>query len=172
VLIRVCVGWAPLHQALTMYWRIRDLWGPANLVASTVTELDNTLPCFADVQWNSVQATHGVPIEVFEWKTTLGWDRTQSRLFDSHRQRWPLAVPSWLMCVMLSGYFSHARWPLIWISATPSDMGDIMVVLSLLGWCRDGNDIMVVLSLLGWCWLLCSHGILLNQFLLVLPLHA
>jgi hypothetical protein len=27
-----------------MYWCIRDLWGPANLLASLVTELDDTLP--------------------------------------------------------------------------------------------------------------------------------
>jgi hypothetical protein len=27
-----------------MYWCIRDLWGPANLIASTVTELDDTPP--------------------------------------------------------------------------------------------------------------------------------
>jgi hypothetical protein len=27
---------------LIMYWRIRDLWGLINLVASTVVELDDT----------------------------------------------------------------------------------------------------------------------------------
>jgi hypothetical protein len=39
MLIMDHVGWAPLQQELIMYWRIHDLWGPANLVASTVTEL-------------------------------------------------------------------------------------------------------------------------------------
>jgi hypothetical protein len=47
-------------------------WGPANLVASTVTELNDTLPCFTDVQWDSVRATHRLPFEVFAWKTALG----------------------------------------------------------------------------------------------------
>ena len=32
----------PDDQALIMYWRIWDLWGPANLVASTIAELDDT----------------------------------------------------------------------------------------------------------------------------------
>jgi hypothetical protein len=39
----------PNEQALIMYWRIRDLWGSANLVASTVTELDDTSPFLTDV---------------------------------------------------------------------------------------------------------------------------
>jgi hypothetical protein len=55
------VSWALLQQVLIMYWRIRDLWGPTNLVASTVIELDDTLPRFTDVQWDSVQATHRCP---------------------------------------------------------------------------------------------------------------
>jgi hypothetical protein len=105
VLIKDRIGWAPLQQALIMYRRIRDLWGPTNIVASTVTELDDTLPCFMDVQCDSVRATHRLPIEVFTWKMALGGGRTRSRLFDSHRERWPLVVPSWLTCVMLSGYF-------------------------------------------------------------------
>jgi hypothetical protein len=29
---------------LIMYWCIRDLWGPTNLVASCVVELDDILP--------------------------------------------------------------------------------------------------------------------------------
>jgi hypothetical protein len=40
-----------------MYWHICDLSGPANLVASTVVELDDTLPYLTDVQWDSVGAT-------------------------------------------------------------------------------------------------------------------
>jgi hypothetical protein len=34
----------PLQQALIMYWHIRDIWNPVNLVALTVTELNDTLP--------------------------------------------------------------------------------------------------------------------------------
>jgi hypothetical protein len=65
-------GWAPLTQALIMYRHIWNLWGPANLVPSTVTKLDDTLPRFMDVQWDSVWATHGLTIEVFTWKMALG----------------------------------------------------------------------------------------------------
>jgi hypothetical protein len=42
-------GWALLQQAIIIYRRIWDLWGPANLVASTVSKLDDTLPRFTDV---------------------------------------------------------------------------------------------------------------------------
>jgi hypothetical protein len=38
----------------------------------TVIELDDILPCFTGVHWDSVRAAHGLPIEVFVWKTTLG----------------------------------------------------------------------------------------------------
>jgi hypothetical protein len=37
------------EQALIMYWCIWDLWGPTILVASMVTELDDTLAYFKDV---------------------------------------------------------------------------------------------------------------------------
>jgi hypothetical protein len=46
VIALVCVDWGPIVWPrwirLIIYWRIHDLWGPVNLVASTVTELDNT----------------------------------------------------------------------------------------------------------------------------------
>jgi hypothetical protein len=106
-----------------MYWWIHDLWGPANLVASTVTELYDTLPRFTDVQWDCVWATHGLPVEVLAWKTTLGWGRT-----------WPdslivIAKGGHLWCLRgsrVSCYqvISLARWLLIRISVTPSDMGE------------------------------------------------
>jgi hypothetical protein len=60
-----------------MYWRIQDLWGPANIVALCVTELDDTLPHFMGVQWDSVQSTHGVSAETYTWKTALGRGRTR-----------------------------------------------------------------------------------------------
>jgi hypothetical protein len=55
-----------------MYWRIWDLWGPTNLVASCVVELDDILPRLIDAIWDSVQATPGLPVEVIVWMTTLG----------------------------------------------------------------------------------------------------
>jgi hypothetical protein len=53
VSIKDCFGWALLPQALIMHWRIWDLCGPANLIASTVIELDDTLPRFTNIQWDS-----------------------------------------------------------------------------------------------------------------------
>jgi hypothetical protein len=55
-----------------MCLHIRELWGLTNLVASMVAELDDTLPRFMDVQWDSVQATQELPIEVFAWKMAIG----------------------------------------------------------------------------------------------------
>jgi hypothetical protein len=57
------------------------------------------------IRGDSVRATHRLPVEVFTWKMALGWGRTRSWLFDSHRERWTLVLPSWLTCVILSGYF-------------------------------------------------------------------
>jgi hypothetical protein len=39
-----------MSKHLITYWHIRDLWGPANLVTSCVTELDDTLPRLMGVQ--------------------------------------------------------------------------------------------------------------------------
>jgi hypothetical protein len=50
--------------------------GPINLVAFTVTELDDNLPRFMEVQWDTVRATHGLPVKIFAWKMALGWGRT------------------------------------------------------------------------------------------------
>jgi hypothetical protein len=43
-LIKTHVGWVRMNKHLIMYWRIWDLWGPTNLVALTVAELDDTPP--------------------------------------------------------------------------------------------------------------------------------
>jgi hypothetical protein len=97
--------------------------GPANWVASTVTELDNPLPRFTDDRRDSVRVTHGLPGEVFTWKTVLGRGRTR---------------PDSLIVIMKGGHscclrgprvsccqvIALAMWLLIWISATPSDMGE------------------------------------------------
>jgi hypothetical protein len=76
VVAPACVGQGPCwlglnEQALIMYWRIWDLWGPTNLVALTVADLDDTPPYFMDVQWDSVRATHGVSVKAYTWKTAL-----------------------------------------------------------------------------------------------------
>jgi hypothetical protein len=95
----------------------------SNWVASCVTELDDTLPWFTDVQWDSVRATHGVSTEAYAWKTTLGWGRTQH---DSLTMPWTVATPGALLahvCRVVRFIPLHG-WLLIWISVTPSDMGD------------------------------------------------
>jgi hypothetical protein len=48
------------------------LWGPTNLVALMVAELNDTLPCLTDVHWDSVWATHGCPIKVSRGRHALG----------------------------------------------------------------------------------------------------
>jgi hypothetical protein len=104
VSIKDCVSWATLQQALIMYWRTQNLWGPGNLVASTVTELDDTPLCLTDVHWDNTGATHGClsryRVEDLHYGTV-----GPAQPFDSHRELWPLVVPSWLMCLVLSGYF-------------------------------------------------------------------
>jgi hypothetical protein len=48
------------------------LWGPINLVALTVTKLDDTLHRFTDVQWDSYLGHPRMPVEVITWKISLG----------------------------------------------------------------------------------------------------
>jgi hypothetical protein len=43
-----------------------------NLVVSYVDELDDNLPHFTGVQWDRVQASHGVSAKAYVWKMTLG----------------------------------------------------------------------------------------------------
>jgi hypothetical protein len=51
-----------------MYWRIHDLWGPRNLVALCVTEMEAILPphgCLEGI-------VHGPPTDAYQgitWKT-------------------------------------------------------------------------------------------------------
>jgi hypothetical protein len=49
VSLKDLINWALLQEALIMYWRIQHLLGPANLVALTVAESDDTIPRFTDV---------------------------------------------------------------------------------------------------------------------------
>jgi hypothetical protein len=81
VVAPVCVNWGPVvwtrWTRLIIYWHIRDLWGPVNLVALTIAALNVTLPSFTDVHWDSVRVTHRLLVEVFTRKMTLGWGRTR-----------------------------------------------------------------------------------------------
>jgi hypothetical protein len=96
---------------------------PANLVSSTVTELDNTLPRFTDVQWDSARVTHGLPIEVLTWKTALGRGRTQPDSLIVIAKGATRVASMAHVCHVIR-LFSFARWLFIQISTTPSDMGE------------------------------------------------
>jgi hypothetical protein len=95
-----------------------------NWVASCVDELDNTLPRFIGVQWDSVQASHDVSTEAYTWKTALRQGTTQPGFL----------VTSWMVatrgasgptCVVLSGlnpckvdYWFESLWhPQTWVMA-------------------------------------------------------
>jgi hypothetical protein len=77
VLIKDCVDCALLQQALSCILTHTRFMGSHKLSSLTVIELDDTLPRFTGVHWDSVQATHGLPVEVFMWKMVLGRGRTQ-----------------------------------------------------------------------------------------------
>jgi hypothetical protein len=59
------------EQALIKYCRIRDLWGPANLVASTVTKLDDSPPYLMDDRSDSVGGHPRIPVEVSRGRLAL-----------------------------------------------------------------------------------------------------
>jgi hypothetical protein len=72
------IGCALLQQALNYVLTHTRFMGSRKLSNLTVIELDDILPRFTGVHWDSVQVTHGLPVEVFAWKTALGRDRTRS----------------------------------------------------------------------------------------------
>jgi hypothetical protein len=79
--IKARVGWVPNEQALScVLAHTGFFWGPANLLASSVTELDNTLPYLMGVTRDSAWATHGVSVEAYTWKmcTRVKWARLDS----------------------------------------------------------------------------------------------
>jgi hypothetical protein len=59
VSIKAHVGWALMNKHLIMYWHIRDLWGPTNLVVLCVTEMEAILPYLIGVHRDSAWDTHG-----------------------------------------------------------------------------------------------------------------
>jgi hypothetical protein len=60
-------------NVLTHTWHMES----PDLVASCADGLDDILPRFTGVQWDSVWATHGVSTEAYVWKMTLERGRTQ-----------------------------------------------------------------------------------------------
>jgi hypothetical protein len=98
-------------------------WGPANLVASCVTELDDTLPRFMGVQWDSVWVTHGVSTKAYAWQMALGRGRIRP---DCLITSWTVATRGALLARVcrVVRFISLQGWLLIQISVTPSEMGD------------------------------------------------
>jgi hypothetical protein len=122
MLVKAHVDWALLNKHLIVLTHTGHMESP-NLVASCVDELDDTLPHFMGVQWDSVRATHGVSVEAYAWKTALGWGRTQP---DSLTASWTVATRSALLAYVchVVRFIPLQGWLLIQISTTPSDMGD------------------------------------------------
>jgi hypothetical protein len=71
VSIKDHVSWVQMNKHLNVLTHIGHMQSP-NLVALCVDEMDDTLPRLTSVQWDSVRATHGVSVEAYAWKTTLG----------------------------------------------------------------------------------------------------
>jgi hypothetical protein len=65
-------GSALLQQALSCVLMHMGFMRSHKLSSLSVVELDDTLPSFTGVHRDSVRATHGLPVEVFVWKTALG----------------------------------------------------------------------------------------------------
>jgi hypothetical protein len=97
--------------------------GSPNWVASCVDELDDTLPRFTSVQWDSVRGTHSVSAEAYAWKTAIGWGRSRPSFLI---MSWTIATRGALRaCVChVVRLVPLQGWLLIQISTTPSDMGD------------------------------------------------
>jgi hypothetical protein len=117
------IGWAMLQQALIIYLRIHDLWGPTNLVALTANELDDTLPHLTNLHWDSVWATHGCPSRLSCGRHSIGRGRTWPDsliVIVKGGHSWCLRGLSVLYCQVIS----LARCILIWISLTPLAMGE------------------------------------------------
>jgi hypothetical protein len=94
----------PDEQDWVVYWRIHDLWGPANLVASTVAELDDTLLYFTDDIGIVFEPLTDYPVRFSRWRRHYG-TVGPARLFDSQCERWSLVIHVWFTCVVLSCYF-------------------------------------------------------------------
>jgi hypothetical protein len=62
MLIMAHIGWVQMNKHLNVLTHTGYMETP-NLVALCVDELDDTLPHFTSVQWDSVRATHGVSAE-------------------------------------------------------------------------------------------------------------
>jgi hypothetical protein len=105
-----------------VHWCIRDLWGPANLVALTIAELDDTPLYFT----NDIGIVFGPPTD-YRWDfhvedgTRVRWTCLESLIVGANGgHSWYLCVS----CVSCCQVISLIRWLLIQIFMMPSDMGE------------------------------------------------
>jgi hypothetical protein len=117
---------ASVGSEWTSIWNILTHTGhmeSPNCVALCVDKLDNILPHFMGVQWDSVRATHGVFAEAYAWKMAVGWGRTRP---DFLIMLWIVATRGALLTYVcrVVRFIPLQGWLLIRISVTPSDMGD------------------------------------------------
>jgi hypothetical protein len=99
------------------------LWGPANWVASCVTETEAILPYLMGVHRDSAWATHGVSTEAYAWKTCT---RVRWALILTLTAMWTVATRGALLacvcCVVkllpLQGliWLNSPRCPQIWVT--------------------------------------------------------
>jgi hypothetical protein len=83
----------------------RFFWGPKNLLALTVAELDDTLPYLTGDTWDSAWATHGVSAEAYAWKmcTRVRWAGLDSLIVVVNCcHSWCLRGPHVLCCQVIS----------------------------------------------------------------------
>jgi hypothetical protein len=131
---------------LIMYWHIQDLWGPMNLVATTVAKFDDTPPYLMDV----IGIVCGPPMDARQditWKTStrVRWAHLNSLIAAvNYGHSWDLHEPRVSCCQI----YSLARCILIRISMTPLDMGEacslfsnVVMELHYCGYENDDDDI-------------------------------
>jgi hypothetical protein len=97
--------------------------GPANWVASCVTETEAILLDLTGVHRDTTWASHVVSAEASAWKTCT---RVRWALIASLTASWTIVThgaPFWPACAVLSGFYL-ARFKLARVFAIPSDMGN------------------------------------------------
>jgi hypothetical protein len=132
VVAPTCVDWGPIvwprWTRLSCVLTHTRFMGPINLVASTVAELDDTSLYFT----NDIGIVFGPPTTTrwgfcVEDDTRVRWARLDSLIVNAKDGH------SWYLCgscVSCCQVISLARWLLIQISVTPSDMGEAYSLLS------------------------------------------
>jgi hypothetical protein len=112
------VSWVQMNKHLKCTVAYGTYRNP-NWVALCVDELDDTLPRFMGVQWNSVQATHDVSTEAYAWKVAQGRGGTQP---DFLITSWTIATRGTLLAYVcrVVRFIPLQGWKMIQIPTTPS----------------------------------------------------